>query len=94
MFGFAKKEQTEARPEFREARDMTSLAIHIEHGDAHEVLCGSSRAMYGEDKLPVTAKKVIESIPKQHGGWHWCATCASTLTGLGKEEVIAGRQQD
>lgn len=76
---FAKK-ATAATPvsEFKEARDMHSSAFHIEK-EQGKPLCGTTNSMYGTK--PVTVEGVLNSLDKQHGGWHWCAACGSAFTG-------------
>lgn len=62
---------------FREARDMTSMAFHIEKYEG-QPLCRTSNAMYGSREI--TVEEVLGSVDKQHAGWRWCADCASAFT--------------
>lgn len=79
MFSVFKKKEVAT---FKEARDMSSFAFHIEDPEGN-VLCGTTRAMYGTKE--VTPEHVIDSIPNQHGGWHWCRSCGTAFTGLSSD---------
>lgn len=87
---FSKK--TEAAPsnvsEYKQARDMHSSAFHIEL-EQGKPLCGTDNAMYGNK--PVTVEEVLNSLDKQHSGWHWCAGCGSAFTGEPKSVFIETR---
>lgn len=72
---FKKQEKT---PEFKKARDMNTMAIHVQDPEAY-VLCGSKNALNGQ--YEVTAQNVLDSVHLQHDGWYWCPKCASVLTG-------------
>lgn len=74
---FAKKTAAPVS-EYKQARDMHSAAFHIEK-EQGQPLCGTDNAMYG-NKM-VTVEEVLNSLDKQHSGWHWCASCGSIFTG-------------
>jgi hypothetical protein len=73
---------------YKQARDMYSSAFHIEKGQGNP-LCGTANAMYG-NKV-VTVDEVLNSLDKQHGGWHWCAGCGSAFTGEPESVFIETR---
>jgi len=94
MFGFKKKSvsvKAPVVPQFREARSMDTPAIHVETGE-HEILCGSERALYGRNELPVTVEVILNSLDNQHSGWYWCSSCASLVTGLSAKEIASARK--
>lgn len=64
--------------EYKEARDMHSFAFHIEK-DKGQPLCGTTNSLYGTKTI--TVEEVLNSLDKQHSGWHWCAGCGSAFTG-------------
>lgn len=76
--------------EFKQARDMWSFAFHVEDKEGL-ALCGAKSVMSGTEE--VTAQKIISSLHLQHGGWYWCPSCASTLTGESKETIMAQRRK-
>lgn len=73
-------------PEFIEVRSGGGAAIHIANfEDSKEfkpALCGYDRWVHTNTVKPVTATKVLDSIPFQHEGWFWCKKCASEITAV------------
>lgn len=67
-----------ARSGCKSARDMNTMAFHIEKSKG-ESLCGTNRAMYGSTNI--LPENVVASVNQQHDGWYCCAKCAAEFTG-------------
>lgn len=72
-------------PQFRMARDMSTMSNHIVNTD-EEALCGTDSAMYGTHV--VTIYEVLEMGSAQHSGSYLCSLCASKFTGEDKSYFV------
>jgi hypothetical protein len=79
-----------ALPEFVTCRSWYGLAIHVRRPEREDgkALCGYAPA---NDGITTTKEDIIAGIPNQHSGYFYCSNCASILTGIPTEEIIAQR---